>query len=107
MRGKGKQVRTRTILLATAVLLMFVFISCIASEVSWANKQENYDPTRELVALPSIAIGNLNPSARNPGLEILCTGLFDVPGGYCSYFTPGVPFVFPLGANITASEETK
>lgn len=99
--------RARIILSATVALLMFVFVSCIASEVFWANKQESYDPTRELVGLPSIAIGNLNPSARNPGLEILCTGLFDVPGGYCSYFTPGVSVVFPLGANITAIEETR
>jgi hypothetical protein len=38
-----------------------------------------------------VAIGNLNPSARNPGVELLCTGLYDVPGGYCNYFTLGVP----------------
>jgi hypothetical protein len=38
-----------------------------------------------------LAVGNLNPSARNPGVELLCTGLYDVPGGYCNYFTMGVP----------------
>jgi hypothetical protein len=82
---------------------MFVSLSCIASEVSWANKEKVVDPTRELVRLPSVAIGNLSPAARNPGLEIFCTGLYDTPGGYCTYFTDGVPFTgFPPGGNITA-----
>ncbi len=43
------------------------------------------------MGLSSVAVGNLNPSARNPGIELLCTGLYDVPGGYCNYFTLGVP----------------
>ena len=96
--------RPRIILFAVAALVTFISVSCFASEVSWANKEEAADLTRELVRLPSIAIGNLSPSARNPGLETLCTGLFDVPGGYCSYFTPGVFFVIPLGTNITVDE---
>jgi len=94
--------RARTILLAIAALVTFVSISCFASEVSWANRENAVDPIRELVGLPGIAIGNLSPSARNPGLEIFCTGLYDTPGGYCSYFTDGVPFTgFPSGGNIT------
>ena len=97
--------RPRVILFAVAALVTFVSVSCFASEISWANKEKAADPTRKLVGLPSIAIGNLSPAARNPGLEILCTGLFDVPGGYCSYFTPGVPLFFPPGANITVGEE--
>jgi len=91
------------ILFAIAALVAFVSIACFASEFTWENKENAVDPTRQLVGLPSIAIGNLNPSARNPGLEILCTGLYDTPGGYCTYFTNGVPFTgFPLGGNITA-----
>jgi len=54
--------------------------------------------------LPSLSIGNLNPAARNPELEILCTGLYDVPGGYCNYFTLGVPFInYTMSWNITVS----
>jgi len=50
------------------------------------------------------AIGNLNPVARNPGLEILCTGLYDVPGGYCPYFVDGVSFFnFVFNETITVS----
>ena len=96
------QLRRRTVLLTIAALVTFVAASCIASEVSWANKKNAFDPTRELVGLPSVAIGNLSPASRNPGLEILCTGLYDTPGGYCAYFTNGVPFTgFPFGGNIT------
>jgi hypothetical protein len=49
-----------------------------------------------------VAVGNLNPSARNPGLELLCTGMYDVPGGYCYYNAWGVPFAgFPMATNFT------
>jgi hypothetical protein len=55
-----------------------------------------------MAGLPSLAIGNLNPAARNPGLEVLCTSLYDVPGGYCIYFTQGVPQLnLTLACNIT------
>ncbi len=91
------------IILSVAALVMIVAACCAASEISWAKKEKAVDPTRELVGLPSIAVGNLNPAARNPGLEILCTGLYDIPGGYCTYFTSGLPFAgFPQGGNITA-----
>ncbi len=75
-----------------ALLLAFVVGSCIVSEISWSNKENTPDSLRQIVGLPSVAVGNLNPSARNPGVELLCTGLYDVPGGYCNYFTLGVPF---------------
>ncbi|HSQ48679.1 MAG TPA: hypothetical protein VLL96_03235 [Candidatus Deferrimicrobiaceae bacterium] len=95
----------KTIGLIIGVLLLFVVISCILSELDWLNKESTPDQIREIVGLPSIAVGNLNPAARNPGLEILCTGLFDSPGGYCSYYTNGVPFIqFAIGGNITVSE---
>ena len=92
-----------TIIVAlTAILLTFVFLSCAISEVSWSTKQNNSDLLRQIVGLPSVAIGNLNPSARNPGIELLCTGLYDVPGGYCNYFALGVPFInFPMASNFT------
>ncbi len=96
------RMKTRNILLLTIGLLMFVFLSCLISEISWSSHRSQSDSLRQLVGLPSFAVGNLNPSARNPGLEILCTSLYDSPGGYCYYFTPGVPFTnFTIYANIT------
>ena len=102
------KMKNRTILLLFGALTALVAVSCATSEISWSNKENAHDPTRELVGLPSIAIGNLSPSARVPGLELLCTGLYDVPGGYCGYFTDGVPFIdFPMGGNITVSDNAK
>jgi hypothetical protein len=93
---------TRKVIYVLAILLMFVFVSCVLSQVSWSMKENNSASLREVVGLPSIAVGNLNPSARNPGVEILCTGLLDVPGGYCNYFATGVPFIdFPMATNFT------
>ena len=100
MKMKGKRIG-----LLIGVLLFFVIISCTLSELNWLNKEISSDPVREIVGLPSIAVGNLNPAARNPGLEILCTGLYDSPGGYCSYYTNGVPFIkYTIGGNISVSE---
>jgi len=94
--------KNMTILLVAGGLFAIVAISCAVSEISWSTKENVYDPTRKLVGLPSIAIGNLSPSARVPGLEVLCTGFYDAPGGYCGYFTDGVPFIdFPTGGKIT------
>ena len=76
------------IILSVAALVMIVAACCAASEISWAKKEKTIYP-------PGIS--------RNPGLEILCTGLYDIPGGYCTYFTSGLPFAgFPQGGNITA-----
>jgi hypothetical protein len=84
------------------ILLSFVFISCLVSEISWSLKENNPDPIRQAIGLPSVAVGNLSPSARNPGVELLCTGIYDVPGGYCNYFTMGVSFItFPMASNFT------
>jgi hypothetical protein len=97
--------KNKVILFATVGLLVFVMVSCLISELSWSVQVGKADSLREAVALPSVAIGNLNPSARNPGLEIFCTSLLDTPGGYCYYFTLGVPMVnFTIFANITKSE---
>jgi hypothetical protein len=99
------KMKARTLLATTAVLLAFVSFSCIASEFSWSATANRSDSLRQLVGLPSIVLGNLNPAARNPGLEILCTSLYDVPGGYCYYFVPGVPLsnVTVIAVNITRS----
>ncbi len=94
--------RTRTLLCLTAALLAVVLVSTLLSEVFWSMKDNGADPLRQVVGLPSIAVGNLSPSARNPGVELLCTGFYDVPGGYCSYFTQGVPLInFPMAHNFT------
>jgi hypothetical protein len=98
----------RIVLLVVVVLLIYVSFSCLISEISWATKEKAPDSLRELVGLPSLSIGNLSPAARNPGLEIFCTGLYDVPGGYCNYFTLGVSFInFTMSGNITVSDENE
>jgi hypothetical protein len=100
------RMKTKTVLLAMVGLLIFVFVSSAFSEISWSTSDKKSDSLRQLVGLPSFAVGNLNPSARNPGLEALCTSLIDSPGGYCYYFTPGVPEVnLKIYTNIT--EPTK
>ena len=100
--------KNRTILVLFGALLALIAVSCVANQISWASKENAFDATRDVVGLPSIAIGNLSPSARFPGLEFLCTALYDVPGGYCGYFTDGVPFIgFPTGGNITVSDINK
>jgi hypothetical protein len=94
--------RPKTILFTTIALLLFVSVTCAYSEISWSIEHRSTDSLQQLVGLPSVAVGNLNPSARNPGLELFCTSLYDSPGGYCYYFTPGVPYSnFAIYANIT------
>ena len=94
--------KSRIFLFLVVSLLAFVFLSCALSEISWLTKENSPNTLRQVVGLPSVAIGNLNPSARNPGVEILCTGLYDVPGGYCNYFALGVPFInFTAVGNFT------
>jgi len=96
--------KTNTILFAVVALVLLVSFCCIASEASWSNKKSNSDSLRQIVGLPSLAIGNLNPTARNPGIEPLCTSLYDSPGGYCRYFTLGLPYTNLVDFNITVSE---
>jgi hypothetical protein len=84
------------------VLFLAILVSCIYSELSWSIKSSQPDALRKLVGLPSIAVGNLNPAARNPGLELLCASFYDAPGGYCSYYTAGVSAVnLTLDCNVT------
>jgi hypothetical protein len=85
-----------------ALLMVSIAASCIFSETSWSIKSSSQDNLRKMIGLSSLAVGNLNPAARNPGLEVLCTSLYDVPGGYCSYFTQGVaPLNLTLACNVT------
>jgi hypothetical protein len=99
--------RNKTLLIATASLLLFVLVSCAASEISWSITNSKTDSLRQLVGLPSIAEGNLNPASRNPALEIMCTSLYDSPGGYCYYFTNGIPITnITVISNVTV-EVTK
>ncbi len=94
--------KNRTILIATVGLLLFVTVSCVVSQVSWSVTVNKSDSLRQIIGLPSVAVGNLNPSSRNPALEIICTSLYDSPGGYCYYFTSGVPVSnVTVFANIT------
>ena len=100
--------KNRIILIFVAVLLATVFASSAVNEIAWRSRESSPDPLRQILGLPSIAMGNLSPAARNPGLELFCTGLYDIPGGYCSYFTDGVPFInFKFGGNVTLGEELK
>ena len=97
--------KNRTLVILVALLVVIVFASYALSEMAWLRRENDSDPLRRLIGLPSLAVGNLSPSARNPGFELLCTGLYDVPGGYCNYFTDGVPFVnYRSGANVTLGE---
>ena len=99
---------SRVLIYVTVILLTFVFVSCALSEISWSTKGDNTGSLRYIVGLPSVAVGNLSPAARNPGVEVLCTGLYDVPGGYCNYFSMGVPFInFPMATNFTVIESGK
>jgi CDP-diacylglycerol pyrophosphatase len=96
------KMKPRIILISVIALVAVVTVACTASEIVWSTKANNPDALRQTVGLPSIAIGNLNPAARNPGLEVLCTGLYDAPGGYCFYFTNGVPYINFTITTVTA-----
>jgi hypothetical protein len=100
--------KLKVLIFTIAFLLAFVIVSCVLSEISWSIKENNIDTLRSVVGLPSVAVGNLSPSARNPGVEVLCTGLYDVPGGYCNYFSMGVPYIgFPMASNFTVIDGGK
>ena len=61
--------KNRIILIIFGALIALIAVSCAANQISWSVKENAFDPTREVVGLPSIAIGNLSPSARVPGLD--------------------------------------
>jgi len=89
-------------LLSVFFLVLLVLICSLGSELNWTYKEQVAEPLRRVTGLPSLAIGNLSPAARNPGLEMICTSLFDLPGGYCYYYEIGVPFEdYQYFGNIT------
>jgi hypothetical protein len=94
--------KTNKFFLLIALLIVTIAATSVVSEWSWSIKSSSPDTLRKMVGLPSLAVGNLNPAARNPGLEVLCASFYDVPGGYCSYFTQGVSAVnLTLACNVT------
>ena len=100
--------RPKILLYIIVSLLVVVFLSCGLSEFSWSSKSNSPDNLRYVTGLPALAVGNLSPAVRNPGVEVLCTGIYDVPGGYCIYFSPGVPYIdFPMADNFTVNEGGK
>jgi hypothetical protein len=90
--------RLSKVVLLLIVSTSFVVVSCIQSEISWAAKDAGPNLERAVAQLPNIAVGNLSTYVRSGGLEVMCTSLYDVPGGYCFYFTPGVSIL--LGGGI-------
>ena len=100
--------KNRTLGIFVIVLLVLIFLSCVLSEIVWLREETSSDSLRQLLGLHSITVGNMNPAARNPGLELFCTGLYDAPGGYCSYFTNGVPLINSnFVGNVTLGENSK
>ena len=83
--------KAKLLVIVAIALLLFVISFSAYDEMRWAAKEDNPEPVRQLVGLPSIAVGNTNIAARNPGVEIWCTSFYDTPGGYCYYFTQGMP----------------
>ena len=105
---EADSMRSKILIYILVFFLTFVFISCGISEFSWSSKINSADYLRSVVGLPSIAVGNLSPAARNPGVEVLCTGIYDVPGGFCNYFSMGVPFIdFTMANNFTITGDVK
>ncbi|MEN3035554.1 MAG: hypothetical protein ABC537_04550 [Candidatus Methanosuratincola sp.] len=65
-----------------AIVLTAALVSVsVYSEHQWSMRE--YDRAlREVVALPSIAIGTNYEGTRNPLIEVFVRSLYDVPGGY-------------------------
>jgi hypothetical protein len=82
---KGKLLIQLSILLPVLVLACFTI-----SQVDSIQDDKETNNLRGLLGFPSLAIGNLSPAAREPGLELFCTGIYDTPGGYCNYYANGV-----------------
>ena len=83
--------KEKTILLTFLLSLLLVTAFYFLNESAWSVKERESQFVRQIIGLPSIAVGNLSPAARVPGLENMCTAFYDVPGGYCHYFSSGIP----------------
>jgi hypothetical protein len=98
--------KTNKLTLAIALLVLAIAASSFFSEVSWQIKASSPDSLRRIVGLPSLAVGDLNPAARNPGLEQLCTSFFDMPGSSCIYYTQGVASLnLTLACNVSETQK--
>jgi hypothetical protein len=75
-------VRRVLLLPVLAIILTAALVSVsVYSESQWSMRK--YDRAlREVVALPSIAIGTNYEGTRNPLIEVFVRSLYDVPGGY-------------------------
>ncbi|MEN3017295.1 MAG: hypothetical protein ABC612_07810, partial [Candidatus Methanosuratincola petrocarbonis] len=64
-----------------AIVLTAALVSVsVYSETQWSMRE--YDRAlREVVALPSIAVGTNYEGTRNPLIEVFVRSLYDVPGG--------------------------
>ena len=53
-----------------ALLLLFVAILgfYVRNESAWATRESEPQIIQQIVGLPSVAVGNLSPAARVPGL---------------------------------------
>jgi hypothetical protein len=71
--------------LAALILTLMVFAFCFVNELNWVVLEQNpvRQTVREVIGLPSIALGTNYGATRNPLLEVYCTSLYDIPGGYC------------------------
>ena len=74
--------------LLTLILTVLVLLSCLFNELYWESSIQNpvKADVRKTIGLPSIAIGTNYGATRNPLLEVYCTALYDMPGGYCYIF---------------------
>ena len=90
-------------LIQLSIILPVLVLACFAiSQVNLIQEDKETNNLRELLGFPSLAIGNLSPAARELGLQLFCTGIYDTPGGYCSYYANGVYRDFSnYVANIT------
>jgi len=103
-------------LLPLAALILTIFVLALAaySEQEWKAERPPEDITfRETLGLPSIALGTNYGATRNPLLEVYCTSLYDMPGGYCYIYSAsflGTPLKDPVfraaipGFNLTAQK---
>jgi len=76
-------------LAALIMLVVVIFLAAVSEQSQTTTRSTELARTglRDLIGLPSIAIGTGYGATRNPLLEIYCTSLYDLPGGYCYIVT--------------------
>ncbi len=68
----------------TLILMSFLIVAYVLNEQDWSKKRVSEEnEIRAIIGLPSIALGTKYGATRNPLLELYCTSLYDLPGGYC------------------------